>query len=209
MSNYNQNNYNPQDHPQDHPQGQQWSHYPNQPQAAKKKPGCLKIAGIGFAGLLAMIGLSTCIGSGNDNASPSTTSTYNSSTSTYSSPETTEPASDPTTQAPAEPAMEVTAQQMIDDLEGNALKAKTTYQGKTVRVTGYVDNIDASGKYFSVVGSPGDFVLTGVRASIKPEHTAQVAEFGTDEKVTFTGKVSGVGEIMGYSIEVDTIGSNA
>lgn len=57
------------------------------------------------------------------------------------------PADEPTEEedAPAQEAIVVTSQELIDELESNALRAKTTYEGERVTVTGYVGNIDASG----------------------------------------------------------------
>lgn len=101
--------------------------------------------------------------------------------------------------------MTVSAGTMIDDLESNALKAETTYKGQYVTVTGYVSNIDAQGKYFSVDGGPDTFTFTGVQAFITPEQKARVADFSTGDQVTFTGEVTKVGEIMGYSMDVDSI----
>ncbi len=116
-------------------------------------------------------------------------------------------APDSTTSEAAEPRtpMSVTAATMIDDLESNALKAETTYKGQYVEVTGYVSNIDAQGKYFSVDGGPDTFTFTNVQAFITPEQQAQVAEFSKGNQVVFTGEVTDVGEVMGYSIDVESI----
>lgn len=101
--------------------------------------------------------------------------------------------------------MSVTASTMIDDLESNALKAENTYKGQYLEVTGYVSNIDAQGKYFSVDGGPDTFTFTNVQAFITPEQQTQVADFDKGEQVTFIGEVTDVGEIMGYSIDVESI----
>lgn len=105
--------------------------------------------------------------------------------------------------APAEPPMVVSADQLITDLEGNALKAETTYKDARVQVTGYVSNIDAQGDYFSV--DNGDITFTGIQARITEDHLPQVMEFTQGQEVTFTGTVTDVGEVMGYSIDVETI----
>ena len=102
-----------------------------------------------------------------------------------------------------EPAIEVTAKTLIDDLEENALSAKTKYDGKKVIVTGELSNIDASGDYFSITG--GDFTLTGVRIDIDEDLVATVSAFKKGQMVTVTGTVTDVGEILGYSIEAISI----
>jgi hypothetical protein len=102
-----------------------------------------------------------------------------------------------------EPAIEVTAKTLIDDLEENALSAKTKYDGKKVIVTGELSNIDASGDYFSITG--GDFTFTGVRIDIDEDLVATVSAFKKGQMVTVTGTVTDVGEILGYSIEAISI----
>lgn len=110
--------------------------------------------------------------------------------------------------APAnlEPAMEVTATSMVFELDSNALKAKQTYEGKRVAVSGEVSAIDASGKYFSVKPSDDTVTLTTIRADLQNDaQKAQLVELTQGADVTVTGEVTGVGEIMGYSIEVESI----
>jgi hypothetical protein len=116
------------------------------------------------------------------------------------------PAADaPEEPAPAEPAIVVSAQEMISVLEANALNAKNTYEGKRVTVSGFVGNIDASGDYFALDPEPDAFILTGVQVQTSEEFQDQVASFSEGQAVTVTGTVTDVGEIMGYSLEAETI----
>lgn len=100
--------------------------------------------------------------------------------------------------------MVVTAEQLLSALDSNALKASDTYLNKVVTVEGKLSNIDSSGKYFSIQGK--EFRLQSVSIDIKPEHRAAVAEFKDGQTVKATGKVTSVGEIVGYRIKLDTIG---
>lgn len=133
---------------------------------------------------------------------------------TTTSPEVSSPATEPeatTEPAPTtepvepEPALEVSAAEMIDTLEGNALNAKNTYEGKRVTVTGVVGNIDASGGYFSLDPEPDAFILTGIQVQTDERFLDQVATFTEGQPVTVTGTVTSVGEILGYSIEAEDI----
>lgn len=108
-------------------------------------------------------------------------------------------------QKPAEPPIEVTAAKLLADLDANSLAAAETYNGKMVKVTGTLSVIDSSGKYFSLKGDK-EFSLQSIRVDIKPEHQAAVKAFKKEQKVTVTGKVKDVGEIIGYAIQADTIG---
>jgi len=104
-----------------------------------------------------------------------------------------------------EAPMVVTAQQLIDDLDANPLAAATTYEGKRVTVTGKLSNIDASGDYFSLTGTE-DFTLTNVQIFIDESHLDTVSGFTMGQDVTVTGEVTSVGEVLGYSIDAETIG---
>ena len=106
---------------------------------------------------------------------------------------------------PAAPAIVVTAKDMIATLEGNALKAKNTYEDKRVTVSGVVGNIDASGDYFALDPAPDSFILTGIQVQTDEKFSDQIANFTAGQKVTVTGKITGVGEVLGYSLEAETI----
>lgn len=106
--------------------------------------------------------------------------------------------------APEEAPLDVTAQQLIEDLEGNALAASNDYKEKRVTVTGDVSTIDSSGDYFSITGTD-EFTLTTVTINVDESLLETVASFSTGQEVTVTGTVTDVGEIMGYSIDAETI----
>lgn len=108
-------------------------------------------------------------------------------------------------EAPAEEAIQVTSRQLIDELEANALKAKTTYDDKLVTVTGYVGSIDASGKYFALDPEPDALIFTGVQVQTDESFLDTVANFSQGQEVTVTGKITDVGEVMGYSIQAESI----
>lgn len=118
------------------------------------------------------------------------------------------PADEPTEEedAPAQEAIVVTSQELIDELESNALRAKTTYEGERVTVTGYVGNIDASGSYFALDPQPDAIIFTGVQVQLDDSHLETVSNFTQGQQTTVTGTVSSVGEIMGYSIDAETVG---
>ena len=107
--------------------------------------------------------------------------------------------------APAEPAITVSAAELIDTLDANALNAKKTWDGKQVTVTGFVGSIDASGDYFSLLPEPDAMVFTGVQVYTSEKFLDQVASFSEGQAVTVTGKIDDVGEIMGYSLKAKTI----
>lgn len=115
-----------------------------------------------------------------------------------------QPADTPDAPTPAQTPITVTADKLVNDLKGNALKASDTYKDKRVTVTGYVSNIDASGAYINLRGND-EFTLTGIRINTSDEQRAAVADLSEGEKVTVTGTVVDVGEVMGYSIDAEAI----
>lgn len=100
----------------------------------------------------------------------------------------------------------VTAKELIDTLQNNALKAKENYKDKYVEITGRLNVIDANGAYITVNPIGDDFVLTGIQAYVKnDEQKKVVAELSKGDKITVKGKIKDVGEVLGYSVDIDEI----
>lgn len=98
-------------------------------------------------------------------------------------------------------------QTMIDDLNSNALKAEKTYNNKYVEITGRITNFDSNGSYISIesVGA-GDFNLDTVLCNIgNKEQLDLLLEKSTGDIVTIKGKVTSVGEVLGYSVKIEEI----
>ena len=99
----------------------------------------------------------------------------------------------------------VSADELINLLNDNALKASNQYKGKNIQLTGKITNIDASGDYFSLGPLKDNFSFYNINCQIEDKHIAQVINFSKGQIVTLNGKVSRIGEIIGYIIDVDTI----
>ena len=98
-----------------------------------------------------------------------------------------------------------TVDDLMAQLEDNALKASNDHKGENVRITGKLNNIDSSGKYISLVPNT-DVAIIGVQCYIKNDETkSKVAELSKDSLVTLTGKITDVGEVLGYSLNIDNI----
>lgn len=101
---------------------------------------------------------------------------------------------------------EYTVSQLIKDLEDNALNAKNKYDDKYVKISGELSNIDSSGKYISLNPSDDSFTFYNVQCYIQnDEQTAKVASMKTGDTVTLKGKVTDVGEVLGYQLDIDAI----
>lgn len=154
-------------------------------------------------GIIVLIAIFSLATSGDDG---STTDAATASSSQETADGSDAPAADEPAEEPAEEApIVVTAQDMIEELESNALAASTKYSDKRVTVTGKLDNIDASGDYFSLTGTD-EFTFTGVQIYIDDSQVETVSGFTMGQDVTVTGPVTDVGEILGYSIDAESIG---
>ena len=97
----------------------------------------------------------------------------------------------------------VSAGQLLDELEANAMNAKDTYKGKYVRVTGVVSNIDASGNYIDLNPEGVEYNFTPIQCYLNDDSVRDsVRKISNGDIVTLCGEVTDVGEVLGYSIDV-------
>lgn len=163
----------------------------SKPPKKKKKHTVLKVIGIVFAVFL-IIGIIGILGSDDTGSSGPGSSAAAVATS--------KPTSTPITYT------SVDAQKLIDDLKANALNASNTYKGQYLSVTGQVSNIDASGQYIDIDPIGAQFNLTFIQCYIKTDDVRNVvASLSKGDVVTVSGKCDDVGEVMGYSINIDSI----
>ena len=100
----------------------------------------------------------------------------------------------------------VDLQTMLDDLRVNALRAEETYQDMYVEITGEIRNFDSDGKYISII--PCDAPLLGESTMCyltDPMHKSFLLEKNKGDVVTIRGKVTSIGEVIGYHIDIAEI----
>lgn len=96
--------------------------------------------------------------------------------------------------------------ELMDDLETNALKASDKYKGQYVEITGKLYNIDSSGKYIDLCPTNDDFSIIGVQCYIKNnEQKEKIKEMEIGQTVTLKGKITDVGEVLGYFLDITEI----
>lgn len=161
------------------------------PNCRKKQGGILKWILIGII-VICVIG--SIAGGGSDKSEQSSASNSKSS-------KTAEPKQE-------EKAIEYTAysvNDMISDLNSNAMKASKKYKDQYIEITGKLSNIDSNGKYISL-SSDDEFSLYNVQCYIMDDaQTEKVMEMEMDQQVTLKGKCTDVGEVLGYSLDIDEI----
>lgn len=157
---------------------------------SKKKGGKLKWV------VLAVIAVGV-IGAVGGNSDSNTTSSSSTSAKTESAKEV-------DTSTPIE-YTSVSVNDMMSDLDNNAMGASDKYKGKYLEITGKLSNIDAAGKYIDLMAD-GDFEIIGVQCYIKnDDQKAKIASMSKGDTVTLKGKCTDVGEVLGYSLDIEEI----
>ena len=97
----------------------------------------------------------------------------------------------------------VTVDEMYEMLNDNALKAKKTYGGQYVEVTGILGTIDSNGDYICLDEINNPYSFFSVQCFIKnDEQLDYVIEMSSGKKYTVRVKITTVGEVLGYAGEI-------
>lgn len=109
-----------------------------------------------------------------------------------------------TTTEKSEEYLAISVNELIKALETNAMNAKDDYNGKLVEITGRCDVIDASGKYISLYADDSIWSMLNVQCYIKNKDQREFVKsiVQGESVVTLRGKITDVGEIMGYSLDI-------
>ena len=100
----------------------------------------------------------------------------------------------------------VDAETMLKTLNDNALKAEKTYQDTYVEVKGYISNIDSDGKYISIDSNNLEYFLINIQCEITNEKQLNVVmDKSIGDEVIVKGKITDIGEIMGYMLDIHEI----
>ncbi len=111
------------------------------------------------------------------------------------------------TAAPQVTYEKVELKDMFTVLEGNAMQAEEKYQGKYVEFSGAISNFDSDGSYISVEAIGADaWDFNSVMCYIKnEEQKAFLLNKSVGDTVNIRGKIKSVGEVLGYSLDIDTV----
>lgn len=98
----------------------------------------------------------------------------------------------------------VTADELADALNGNAMKAKEDYEGKYLEITGTLGTVDSDGKYIGI--DTDAFALVNIQCYLQTDdQRAVVMSKTTGDSIVVRGICEDVGELLGYRIEIDSI----
>ena len=98
---------------------------------------------------------------------------------------------------------------LIREAKTNAAAANKNYKGKDVKIVGGIlGNIDSDLSYISIDGTNRDFSFLHVRCAIKSKNKElqdAVLKLQKGQAVTVYGRVTDVGDMMGYYLDLDKV----
>ena len=105
--------------------------------------------------------------------------------------------------------MKVTKDDLDEDLESNAANAKEKYYKKYVEISGKLGTIDSDMKYFSLISSTDEWDILGIHCDIKNnDQKEKLKTLKKDQDIIVKGKITDVGEVLGYYLDVEEIIEN-
>ena len=100
---------------------------------------------------------------------------------------------------------QITVDELMKKLEENPAAAKEEYKGKYLEITGKMDVIDSDLKYIGIYAI-NDFDLTGIHCRVKDKVTKEkIKTLTKGQTIVVRGKITDVGEIAGYYMDIHQI----
>jgi len=141
--------------------------------------GCFTIIGILF--ILSIVGAIIAGNSDSNKQASQTQTDQSTSTQTQEAPA-----------KPAEPAISVTAAQLIQAYDANELSADQKYKGKVAKITGKVSSIQKMmGSSFITLGSGKDFEVISVQAFFDESQEGKLASLQKGQQLTVQCTIDG------------------
>ena len=99
--------------------------------------------------------------------------------------------------------------ELLDALKANAMKAQSTYKDQYVELEGYLGTIDSDGKYIGLSAGEDNYnyLFQEIQCYIKTEEQRNaIMEKNKGDRLIIRGKIINVGEVLGYSLNIESIG---
>ena len=99
--------------------------------------------------------------------------------------------------------IKVSKDDMDEALENNAAAARDTYYKKYVEVTGKLGTIDSELTYISLMSLTNEWDFNGIYCKVKNSEQKQIIKtLSKDQEITIRGKITDVGEVLGYYMDI-------
>lgn len=93
-----------------------------------------------------------------------------------------------------------------DELNNNAASAQEKYKGQYLEITGRLGTIDSDLKYISLLSPTDDWDLVGVHCKLRNQASKDIVKtLSKGQTIIVKGKITDVGEVLGYYLNVDEI----
>ncbi|MBE6041343.1 MAG: zinc-ribbon domain-containing protein [Clostridiales bacterium] len=126
--------------------------------------------------------------------------------STASSTEQSEAATEEKQEEPKIEYQDVSVETLFEELDNNAMNASDNYKGQYLSITGVLGTIDSNGSYFALESDNDNYMFQSVTCYIKnDEQLEKVKTLSKGDTITVKGKVTDVGEVLGYYLDIDSI----
>ena len=101
----------------------------------------------------------------------------------------------------------VDLQTMFDELEANAMKAESNYTDKLIETECKIASFDSDGKYITVepVGADEWNITTAMCYIKNDDQKSYLIEKNVGDTITIKGKITSIGELVGYSIDINEV----
>jgi len=91
-------------------------------------------------------------------------------------------------------------------LKSNAARASKNYKGVYVKFTGLLDTIDSDGDFIGIRGNDRYAILNRFHCRLTDKKQREILlNKDTGSRITIKGRITDVGEILGYTVKVDEI----
>jgi len=113
-------------------------------------------------------------------------------TATATPEQPTQKVSQPAAPKTEEPGMKITATKLYSDYKANEIAADTSYKGKTLEITGAVNEIKKDITNTMYVTLKGDQYFGDVQCYFNDKYTSQLANLKKGQQLTVKGKCDGL-----------------
>ena len=105
--------------------------------------------------------------------------------------------------------IKVSKDDLDEALDKNAAVARETYINKYVEIIGKLGTVDSELKYISLKSSTKELDFHSIHCTIKNKEQKEIIKtLITDQEITIKGKITDVGEVLGYFLDITEISAN-
>lgn len=95
------------------------------------------------------------------------------------------------------------ANELMKDLDENAINTQKKYNNQYVEITGELSTLDSDGDYFCIDRTDEKISFSNIQCYIRNDEQLDIiSSLKQGNKITVKGKITDVGEVLGYSLDL-------